>query len=158
MEGENSFDVDLGPDCSLQLLNGVHLVSTGEGGQTRVLLPLHRCIKLNEIKLDGKEKLTPTCCSMFCRFSMVADFGISSYRPGRFPTCSDEGRIFLKGLFQYSQNSYIYVHICILYRADHDADDNAGGDDDDDDETLTFPYAEADPERCKEQAENRDSD
>ena len=46
---------------------------------------------------------------------MVADFGISSYRPGRFPTCSDEGRIFLKGLFQYSQNSYIYVHICILY-------------------------------------------
>ena len=54
MEGENSFDVDLGPDCSLQLLNGVHLVSTGEGGQTRVLLPLHRCIKLNEIDESWK--------------------------------------------------------------------------------------------------------
>ena len=91
---------------------------------------------------------------------MVADFGISSYRPGRFPTCSDEGRCFLKGLFQYSQNSYIYVPICILYRADHDADDNAGSDvvDNYDDETLTFPYAEADPERCEEQAENRDGD
>ena len=29
-----------------------------------------------------------TCCSMFCRFSIVADLGISSYLPGRFDTCS----------------------------------------------------------------------
>ena len=36
-----------------------------------------------------KKKSALTCCSMFCRFSIVADFGISSYRPGRFATCSD---------------------------------------------------------------------
>ena len=36
----------LGADCSLQLLDGVHLVPTGEGGEARVLLPLHGGIEL----------------------------------------------------------------------------------------------------------------
>ena len=40
----------LGADCSLELLDGVHLVTAGEGGQPGILLPLHRCVKLNEIQ------------------------------------------------------------------------------------------------------------
>ena len=40
----------LGADCSLELLDGVHLVTAGEGGQPGILLPLHRCVKLNKIQ------------------------------------------------------------------------------------------------------------
>ena len=40
----------LGANCSLELLDGVHLVTAGEGGQPGILLPLHRCVKLNEIQ------------------------------------------------------------------------------------------------------------
>ena len=40
----------LGADCSLELLDGVHFVTAGEGGQPGILLPLHRCVKLNKIQ------------------------------------------------------------------------------------------------------------
>ena len=40
------FHLHLRANRSLQLFNGVDLITAGEGGQTRVLLALHRGIKL----------------------------------------------------------------------------------------------------------------
>ena len=45
------FHLHLRANRSLQLFNGVDLVTAGERGQTRVLLPLHRCIELNRKKV-----------------------------------------------------------------------------------------------------------
>ena len=51
MKGDKRLRVHLGADRSLQLLDRVHLVTTREGGQPRILLSLDRCIKLIEIEL-----------------------------------------------------------------------------------------------------------
>ena len=47
---ELNFHLHLRANRSLQLFNGVDLVTAGERGQTRVLLPLHRGIELNRKK------------------------------------------------------------------------------------------------------------
>ena len=72
---------------------GVHLVAARKRSQARVLLSLHCRVELSRRYEERDEVLSKwtkilTCCSMFCRFSIVADLGISSYRPGRFDTCS----------------------------------------------------------------------
>ena len=72
---------------------GVHLVAARKRSQSRVLLSLHCRVELSRGGKVWEEILSKwtkilTCCSMFCRFSIVADLGISSYRPGRFDTCS----------------------------------------------------------------------
>ena len=72
---------------------GVHLVAARKRSQARVFLSLHCRVELSRRGKVWEEILSKwtkilTCCSMFCRFSIVADLGISSYRPGRFDTCS----------------------------------------------------------------------
>merc|ERR1711952_429811 len=53
---------------------------------------------------------------MFCRFSIVADLGISSYRPGRFDTCSVIKEQMSDALILFVMEKYtpLAVKICLL--------------------------------------------